>query len=76
MNSSAKTIMFWVFIFICLVLFWGVVEKGASGGKDTEYSYSDLFDKVQSGQVLDAAIQGNELHGHLKTCLLYTSRCV
>jgi cell division protease FtsH len=49
------------------VLFWGVVEKGASGGKDTEYSYSDLFDKVQSGQVLDAAIQGNELHGHLKT---------
>jgi cell division protease FtsH len=59
--------MFWVFIFICLVLFWGVVEKGASGGKDTEYSYSDLFDKVQSGQVLDAAIQGNELHGHLKT---------
>ncbi len=67
MNSSAKTIMFWVFIFICLVLLWGVVEKGASGGKDTEYSYSDLFDKVQSGQVLDAAIQGNELHGHLKT---------
>jgi cell division protease FtsH len=59
--------MFWVFIFICLVLLWGVVEKGASGGKDTEYSYSDLFDKVQSGQVLDAAIQGNELHGHLKT---------
>jgi cell division protease FtsH len=59
--------MFWVFIFICLVLLLGVVEKGASGGKDTEYSYSDLFDKVQSGQVLDAAIQGNELHGHLKT---------
>jgi cell division protease FtsH len=35
-------------------------------GKDTEIPYSDLFDKVQNQQVLDAAIQGNELHGHLK----------
>ena len=35
-------------------------------GKDAEISYSDLFDKVQSGQVQDATIQGNELHGHLK----------
>jgi cell division protease FtsH len=35
-------------------------------GKDTEIPYSDLFDKVQSGAVQDAAIQGNELHGHLK----------
>ncbi len=36
-------------------------------GKDAEYSYSDLFAKVQSGQVLDAVIQGDELRGHLKT---------
>jgi cell division protease FtsH len=36
-------------------------------GKDTEIPYSDLFDKVQNQQVLDASIQGNELRGHLKT---------
>jgi len=30
-------------------------------GKDTEIPYSDLFDKVQNQQVLDASIQGNEL---------------
>jgi cell division protease FtsH len=65
-NSSVKTIMFWVFILICLVLLWGVVSKSANMGKDTEVPYSELFDKVQGGQVLDATIQGNELRGHLK----------
>ena len=65
-NSSVKTIMFWVFILICLMLLWGVVERGANMGKEPEYSYSDLFDKVQNNLVLDATIQGDELHGHLK----------
>ena len=66
MNSTVKTIMFWVFILICLVLLWGVVQRGAGMGKDTEIPYSDLFDKVQQGLVQDAAIQGNELRGHMK----------
>ncbi|HEX4030796.1 MAG TPA: ATP-dependent zinc metalloprotease FtsH [Terracidiphilus sp.] len=66
MNSSVKTIMFWVLILMCLVLLWSVVQRNTSMGKDSEINYSDLFDKVQNGQVLDAVIQGNELHGHLK----------
>jgi cell division protease FtsH len=66
-NSSVKTIMFWVFILICLVLLWGVVERGANLNKEPEYSYSDLFDKVQNNLVLKATIQGDELHGSLKT---------
>ena len=67
MNSSVKTIMFWVFILICLLMLWTVVQKSASMSKDTEIPYSDLFDKVQSQQVMDASIQGNELRGHLKS---------
>ena len=67
MNSSAKTILFWVFIVICLALLWGVVERGANMSKEPEYAYSDLFDKVVNNQVLDATIQGDELRGHLKT---------
>ena len=67
MNSSAKTIMFWVFIAICLLMLWAIVSKSASMTKDAEYSYSDLYDKVVNGQVLDASIQGNDLKGHLKT---------
>jgi len=65
-NSTVKTIMFWVFILICLMLLWGVVQKGSSMGKDTEIGYSDLLDKIEAQQVNDVAIQGTELHGHLK----------
>jgi cell division protease FtsH len=66
-NSTVKTIMFWVFILICLMLLWGVVERGTNmGGKDTEVSYSDLLDRIDALQVQDVTIQGTELHGHLK----------
>jgi cell division protease FtsH len=66
-NSTVKTIMFWVFILICLVLLWGVVQHGTIGaGKDTEIPYSDLYDRVQQGMVQDAAIQGTDLRGHMK----------
>ena len=58
--------MFWVFILICLLMLWGVVSKSTSMGKDTEIPYSDLYAKVQQGLVQDAAIQGPDLHGHLK----------
>src|ERR1700678_1409030 len=58
--------MFWLFILICLVLLWGVVEKSSGMAKEPEYSYSDVYDKVTDNQLLDATIQGDELHGHLK----------
>ena len=58
--------MFWVFILVCLMLLFTVWQKSASMSKDTEIPYSDLYSKVQQGQVLDAAIQGPDLRGHLK----------
>jgi hypothetical protein len=65
-DSSTKTVVFWIFILICLMLLWGIVQKGAEAGKRTEYSYSNLYTKAQNGQVLDATIQGDDLNGHLK----------
>jgi len=66
-NSTVKTIMFWVFILVCLMLLWTVVQRGANmGGKDAEVYYSDLLDKIDAGQVQDVIIQGTELHGHMK----------
>ena len=68
MNSTVKTIMFWVFILICLMLLWGVVSRSNSiGGKDADVSYSDLLNKIDAQQVEDVTIQGTELRGHLKT---------
>jgi ATP-dependent Zn protease len=73
-SSSAKTLTFsliaiigfWLFVLLCIVLLWGVVERSKAVGNDAQFTYSDLFNKVQSGQVLDAVIAGNDLYGHLK----------
>ena len=66
MNSTVKTIMFWAVILACLMLLLTMWQKNTNMGKDTEITYSDLFDKAQAGLVQDAAIEGDELHGHLK----------
>jgi cell division protease FtsH len=65
-NSTVKTIMFWVFILVCLMLLWTVVQRGSSMGKAQELGYSDLLDKIEAQQLQDATIQGDEVHGHLK----------
>jgi len=65
-NSTVKTIMFWAVILACLMLLLTMWQKNSSMGKDTEITYSDLFDKAQAGLVQDATIEGDELHGHLK----------
>jgi cell division protease FtsH len=57
--------MFWICILACLMVLITWVQKGTTG-KDVEIKYSDLFDKVQQGQVLDAEIQDRELRGHMK----------
>jgi cell division protease FtsH len=57
-------------VWACIIAFGMVliswVTKGASAGKTAEISYSDLLDKIEAGQVQDATIQGNDVHGHLK----------
>ena len=66
MNSTVRTVMFWVFIGVCLLLLWSVVQKGTSMGKPTEIGYSDLLDKIEAGQVQSATIQGTDVHGQIK----------
>ena len=66
MNSTVKTIMFWVVILIGLLLLYGVVQKSSGMSKDKEISYSEAYSAAKQGLVLDAEIQGGELHGHMK----------
>jgi len=66
-NSTVKTIIFWVFILVCLMMLYMVVSRGTGmAGKPTDIGYSDLQDKIDAGQVQDVSIQGDEVHGHLK----------
>jgi cell division protease FtsH len=58
--------MFWVCIIAGLMVLLSMWSKSTNMGKDREISYSDLFNAVKQGQVLDAEIQGGDMHGHLK----------
>ena len=62
MNSTVKTIMFWVFILICLMLLWGVVSRGTGVGKEPEFSYSELLEKVQAGQEQDVSLPASPVN--------------
>ncbi len=67
MNSTVKTIMFWAFIVICLVLLFSVVNRSAMmTGKEQEIPFSQYMERVQQGQVNDVSVQGMEVHGHFK----------
>jgi cell division protease FtsH len=65
-NSTVKTLIFWACILACLMVLLSMWSKNVGVGKDAEISYSDLYNKVKAQQVLDAEVQGTELHGHLK----------
>ena len=62
----ALNFLFWVLLFLSFILLWAVVQQNANSAKVEEIPYSDLLSKVQNGQVRDAAIQGDEIQGHLR----------
>ncbi len=67
MNSTVKTIMFWAFIVICLVLLFTVVQKSAvMSGKEQDVPFSSFLEKVQQNQVNDVTVTGMDVHGHYK----------
>ncbi len=66
MNSTVKTVIFWVFIFACLILLWQVFQKSSSSGHDQDVSFSTFLQDAKSGQVQDATVTGGDVHGKLK----------
>ena len=65
-NSTVKTIIFWVFIFACLVVLWQLFQKSAGTGKDQEIAWSEFLQDAQQGQIKDVTVIGSEVRGHLK----------
>jgi cell division protease FtsH len=59
-NSTVKTIIFWVFIFACLVLLWQVFERSSGmGSKDSEIKFSQFLQNVEQNQVSEVTIIGS-----------------
>ena len=64
MNSTVKTIVFWVLIATCLIVLWHVVESGVGGGKNQEIPFSAFMTDAQQGKIADVTVVGSDVHGH------------
>ncbi|HEX6466728.1 MAG TPA: ATP-dependent zinc metalloprotease FtsH [Terriglobales bacterium] len=63
MNSTVKTVAFWLLILLSGVLLWKVVQSGGAGNKEQEVSFSQFMSSVDKGDVGDVTISGVDVRG-------------
>jgi cell division protease FtsH len=65
-NSTVKTIVFWVVIAVCAVLLWELIRTGQAGPKDKEINFSQFMSEVNTGNVKEVTITGIDVTGKYK----------
>src|ERR1051325_88986 len=63
-NSTVKTVVFWLVIVLSGILLWEGVKGGGTGAKQTEWACSDFMSAVDQGAVKEVTVSGSELNGH------------
>ncbi len=66
MNSTVKTVVFWLVIVLSGVLLWQVVKGANSGAKERDFTFSEFLSNVDQNNVTEVTITGQEVHGKLK----------
>ena len=64
MNSTLKSLLFWMVLIVVGVLVWNFSSRFQS--HDQAISFSTFMTQVESGQVSNVVITGNEISGTLK----------
>jgi cell division protease FtsH len=65
-NSTVKTIVFWLVIVLAGVLLWQVVKGANSGAKEREVNYSEFMSQVDDNNVSEVTVVGNDVRGKFK----------
>ncbi len=63
MNSTVKTVVFWLVIVLCAVLLWQVVTSSKGGVKEADVSLSQFMSDVDAGKVKEVTVTGTEVKG-------------
>ena len=66
MNSTVKTVVFWLVIVLSGVLLWQVVKAGGTGQKPKEIIFSEFMSQVDQGNVQEVTILGTEVQGKFR----------
>ncbi len=67
MNSTVKTVAFWLVILLSGVLLWKVVQAGGAGAKESPVTFSQFMQDVDHGDVSEVTMIGTEVHGKYKS---------
>ena len=66
MNSTVKTVVFWLVIVVAGVLLWQVVKGANTGAKEREINYSEFMSNVNQDNVTEVTVVGNDVRGKFK----------
>jgi len=66
-NSTLKSLLFWMVLVVILVLIWQF--SNALTSTSTEIAFSEFIDRVEQGDVVDAQFTGSQITGKLKTAI-------
>ena len=66
MNSTVKTVIFWLVIVVSAILLWQVVRSGSTAQKDKPINFSEFLTSVDQGNVSEVTINAQELRGKMK----------
>jgi len=65
-NSTVKTVVFWLVIVLSAFLLWQVVRSNGGGQKEKTINFSEFLSEVDQGNVKDVTITAQEVRGQLK----------
>jgi len=65
-NSTVKTVLFWLLIGVSALLLWQVVRSARDGQKDKEPNVAQFMSDVDQNNVKDFEVNGMEVRGHYR----------
>jgi cell division protease FtsH len=65
-NSTVKTVLFWLLIGVSALLLWQVVKTAREGQKAAELKTSQFMNEVEQNNVQEFTVDGMEVTGKLK----------
>jgi cell division protease FtsH len=62
-NSTVKTVIFWLVIVLSAFLLWQVIKVGGPSQKEKDINFSQFLSDVDQGNVKEVTINLQEIHG-------------
>ena len=66
MNSTVKTVLFWLLIGVSALLLWEVVKGARDGQKDKEVNVTQFMNDVDQNNIREITVNGMEVRGKFK----------